>query len=80
MFTKFKRRDPFNQNFRKFRGRIEWNGNFRKVRIDNFGQPLEVTWLLRLNEHWRYAGMVLHRTRNKWGETTRKDKRLTQRE
>ena len=40
----YKRRDPFNPNFRKFRGRI--NNNFRKVRIDNFGQPLEVVLFL----------------------------------
>ena len=42
----FKRRDPFNPNFRKFGGRIKRNGNFRKVRIDNFGQPLEVVLFL----------------------------------
>ena len=42
----FKRRDPFNPNFRKFRGRIKRSGNFRKVRIDNFGQPLEVVLFL----------------------------------
>ena len=42
----FKRRDPFNPNFRKFGGRIKRNGNFRKVRIDNFEQPLEVVLFL----------------------------------
>ena len=42
----FKRRDPFNPNFRKFRGRIKRNSIFRKVRIDNFGQPLEVVLFL----------------------------------